>query len=93
MLPLVGPSVRPGRAVGQLHPVWDMSDRMSIAAGLGPVQEIYSIDESFRGFMGFAVTLPRDRAPFATGSLDFVPAAGIIGTMIGLQNAMRGSRT
>jgi DNA polymerase V len=29
----------------------DMSDRMmNIAAGLGPVQEIYSIDESFRGF-------------------------------------------
>lgn len=29
----------------------DMSDRMmSIAAGLGHTQEIYSIDESFRGF-------------------------------------------
>jgi len=29
----------------------DMSDRMmSLAAGLGPIQEIYSIDESFRGF-------------------------------------------
>lgn len=29
----------------------DMSDRMmSLAAGLGPAQEIYSIDESFRGF-------------------------------------------
>jgi DNA polymerase V len=34
----------------------DMGDRMmSIAAGLGPVQEIYSIDESFRGLMEFAV--------------------------------------
>lgn len=31
----------------------DMSDRMmSIAAGLGPVQEIYSIDESFIGLEG-----------------------------------------
>ena len=31
----------------------DMSDRMmSIAAGLGPVQEIYSIDESFIGLDG-----------------------------------------
>ena len=29
----------------------DMSNRMmSLAAGLGPTQEIYSIDESFRGF-------------------------------------------
>jgi len=29
----------------------DISDRMmSIAAGLGPRQEIYSIDECFRGF-------------------------------------------
>lgn len=29
----------------------DMSDRMmSLASGLGPQQEIYSIDESFRGF-------------------------------------------
>ena len=29
----------------------DLSDRMmSLAAGLGPTQEIYSIDESFRGF-------------------------------------------
>ncbi len=31
----------------------DMSDRMmSLAAGLGPVQEIYSIDESFIGLQG-----------------------------------------
>ena len=31
----------------------DMSDRMmSVAAGLGPVQEIYSIDESFIGLQG-----------------------------------------
>ncbi len=31
----------------------DMSDRMmSLAAGLGPIQEIYSIDESFIGLQG-----------------------------------------
>ncbi|MBU4505777.1 MAG: DNA polymerase V subunit UmuC, partial [Gammaproteobacteria bacterium] len=31
----------------------DMSDRMmSLAAGLGPTQEIYSIDESFIGLQG-----------------------------------------
>ena len=31
----------------------DMSDRMmSVAAGLGPVQEVYSIDESFIGLQG-----------------------------------------
>jgi DNA polymerase V len=38
----------------------DMSDRMmSIAAGLGPVQEIYSIDESFIGLDGVRGDLTR----------------------------------
>jgi DNA polymerase V len=47
----------------------DMSDRMmSIAAGLGPTQEIYSIDESFIGLDGVRGDLGRSHGPCATGS-------------------------
>ena len=41
----------------------DMSDRMmSIAAGLGPVQEIYSIDESFRGQCNRYLSISRSKS-------------------------------
>lgn len=41
----------------------DMSDRMmSLAAGLGPTQEIYSIDESFIGLIGVRDVTRRARA-------------------------------
>jgi DNA polymerase V len=44
----------------------DMSDRtMSLAAGLGPSQEVYSIDESFIGLAGVRGGLMQPRRPGA----------------------------